>query len=235
MISWPTTPAERLIAALDVPEVGAAMRLSAALGDRVGFVKVGLELYTAAGPDAVKALRSEGREVFLDLKLHDIPNTVAGAARAAEALGAAMLTVHASGGAAMLRAARESYGGTLLAVTVLTSLDEGALADVGFAGTPLEAAVRLASLAVKSGADGVVCSPREVAALRAALGPGVLLVVPGIRPAGAASGDQARVGTPGDAVRAGADYLVVGRPLRDAADPAAAAEALAREVSGSRL
>jgi orotidine-5'-phosphate decarboxylase len=170
--------------------------------------------------------------VFLDLKLHDIPATVEGAARSAAATGAALLTVHASGGADMVAAAVRGAGpGTrVLAVTVLTSLDAAALEAIGLAGPPDAAVVRLARLAVAAGAGGLVCSPHEVAQVRAAVGPGPLLVVPGVRPAGAAKGDQARVATPEDAVRAGADVIVIGRPLRDAPDPVAAARAIAATI-----
>jgi orotidine-5'-phosphate decarboxylase len=197
------------------------------------MLKVGLELFAAEGPPAVRAAAALGRPVFLDLKLHDIPNTVEGAARSAAATGAALLTVHASGGAEMVRAAVRGAGpGTrVLAVTVLTSLDGRALDEIGLSG-PLEAAVvRLARLAVGAGAGGIVCSPHEVAAVRAAVGPGPLLVVPGVRPPGAARGDQARVATPAEAVRAGADVVVVGRPLRDAPDAAAAAGRIAASLA----
>jgi orotidine-5'-phosphate decarboxylase len=172
--------------------------------------------------------------VFLDLKLHDIPNTVEGAARSAAASGASLLTVHASGGAAMIGAAVRGAGPgvRVLAVTVLTSLDAAALDAIGLAGPPESAVVRLARLAVDAGAGGLVCSPQEVAAVRAAVGPGPLLVVPGVRPAGAARGDQARVATPSDTVRAGADVIVVGRPLREGGDPVAAARAIAAELAG---
>jgi orotidine-5'-phosphate decarboxylase len=176
--------------------------------------------------------------VFLDLKLHDIPNTVAGAVRALLPLRPAMLTLHAAGGAAMLRAARdaaEAAGAArpvLLAVTVLTSLDAGALAETGAADAPEAQALRLARLAVENGADGLVCSPREAAAVRGALGAAPLLVVPGVRPAGSAAGDQARTATPAEAVAAGADWIVLGRPLTGAPDPAAAAAAVAAELPG---
>jgi len=196
------------------------------------MLKVGLELFAAEGPAAVRAAAALGRPVFLDLKLHDIPNTVEGAARSAAASGASLLTVHASGGEAMVRAAVRGAGERLrvLAVTVLTSLDDAALAAVGLAGPAGAAAIRLARLAVAAGAGGIVCSPREVAAVRAAVGPGPLLVVPGVRPAGSARGDQVRVASPAEAVRAGADVLVLGRPLRDAPDPAAAARAIAASL-----
>ena len=230
------TGRERIVAALDVPDPEAAAKLARKLDGHVGMVKVGLELFVAHGKAAIDAVKTVSLPVFLDLKLHDIPNTVEAAARGAAGLGAALLTVHASGGAAMIRAARkglEAKGARstrLLAVTVLTSLGADDLGAVGISGSPAEAALRLARLAISAGADGVVCSPAEVALLRRELGPGPLLVVPGIRPAGGATHDQQRTGSAGDAVRAGASLVVVGRPLREAADPAAAADALAREM-----
>ncbi|MFL5264632.1 MAG: orotidine-5'-phosphate decarboxylase [Anaeromyxobacteraceae bacterium] len=220
---------DRVCAALDFNTWAAAERFARAVAPEVGMLKVGLELFAAEGPPAVRAAAALGRPVFLDLKLHDIPNTVEGAARSAAASGASLLTVHASGGEEMMRAAVRGAGPgvRILAVTVLTSLDAAALAAVGLAGSPEHAVVRLAALAVRAGVAGLVCSPLEVAAVRAAVGPAPLLVVPGVRPAGAAKGDQARVATPAEAVRAGADVLVVGRPLRDAPDPAAAARLIA--------
>ena len=181
------------------------------------------------------------QRLFLDLKLHDIPNTVAAACRAVGRLGPAMLTVHASGGAAMIAAARDALetaamGGrrtTLLAVTVLTSLDARALHALGVAAEPAAHALRRGRIAVDAGADGLVCSPHEVAGLRAALGPGVCLVVPGIRPAGSAAGDQARIMTPREAVDAGADWIVVGRPITRSADPADAARCIAAEIGAT--
>lgn len=215
----------RICAALDLPDPQSAARLAEKLAGHVGMLKVGLELFVAHGPAALDPIRRCGLPIFLDLKLHDIPQTVEAAARGAAALGVQYVTVHASGGAEMIRAARRALGRTrLLAVTVLTSLDEADLDAIGLA---RDAVPRLAKLAIAAGADGIVCSPQEVAALRAALGPGPELVVPGIRPAGAAAGDQRRVGTPAEAVRAGATWIVVGRPLRDAPDPAAAADAIA--------
>jgi orotidine-5'-phosphate decarboxylase len=226
------TSRDRLCAALDFPTWAAAEPFARAVAPEVGLLKVGLELFAAEGPTAVRSAAALGRPVFLDLKLHDIPNTVEGAARSAAASGAALLTVHASGGAEMIRAAVRGAGPgvRVLAVTVLTSLDASALAAVGLAGPPADAVVRLARLAVGAGAGGLVCSPLEVAAVRAAVGAGPLLVVPGVRPPGAAQGDQARVATPADAARAGADVLVLGRPLRDALDPAAAARAIAASL-----
>jgi orotidine-5'-phosphate decarboxylase len=227
-------PPERICAALDFPSWAEAEPFARAVAPAVGMLKVGLELFAAEGPPVVRAAAALGRPVFLDLKLHDIPNTVEGAARTAARSGAALLTVHASGGAEMVRAAVRGAGPgvRVLAVTVLTSLDAAALAAVGLAGPPEAAVVRLARLAVGAGAGGLVCSPLEVAAVRAAVGPGPLLVVPGVRPAGAAKGDQSRIATPAEAVRAGADVLVVGRPLREGGDPAAAAARIAGELGG---
>jgi orotidine-5'-phosphate decarboxylase len=219
----------RICAALDVPDPAAAEKLASRLAGHVGLFKVGLELFVAHGRAAVEAVRKFGLPIFLDLKLHDIPQTVESAARGAAALRVEYVTVHASGGAEMIRAARRALPRTkLLAVTVLTSLGPEDLDAIGLA---RDAVPRLAKLAIAAGADGVVCSPEETAALRAVLGPAPLLVVPGIRPAGAAKGDQRRTGTPAEAVRAGASILVIGRPLRDAPDPAAAADAIAREIA----
>jgi orotidine-5'-phosphate decarboxylase len=229
-------PQDRICAALDFATWTEASAFARAVAPAVGMLKVGLELFAAEGPPAVKAAAALGRPVFLDLKLHDIPNTVEGAARSAAASGAALLTVHASGGPRMVEAAVRGAGGKvrILAVTVLTSLDEPQLQRIGLAGPAEQAVVRLARLAVEAGAGGLVCSPLEVAAVRAAVGPAPLLVVPGVRPAGAALGDQQRVATPAEAVRAGADVLVLGRPLRDAPDPVAAARAVAAEIAGIR-
>jgi len=226
------TAAERICAALDFPTLAEAERFARQVAPQVGMLKVGLELFAAEGPVAVRALAALGRPLFLDLKLHDIPNTVEGAAHGAAACGAQLLTVHAAGGPEMVAAAVRGAGPgvRVVAVTVLTSLDAAALEAVGLAGPPLQAAVRLAQLAVGAGAGGLVCSPLEVRAVRAAVGPGPLLVVPGIRPAGAARGDQSRVATPAAAVADGADLLVVGRPLREGGDPAAAARRIAAEI-----
>jgi len=220
----------RICAALDVPDPAAAAKLAGRLAGHVGLFKVGLELFVAHGRAAVDAVRGPGLPIFLDLKLHDIPQTVESAARGVAALGVDYVTVHASGGAEMIRAARRALPRTkLLAVTVLTSLGP---ADLDAVGLPRDAVPRLAKLAMGAGADGLVCSPQEVAELRASLGAAPLLVVPGIRPAGADAGDQRRTGTPAEAIRAGASILVIGRPLRDAPDPAAAAEAINREIAG---
>ena len=221
--------AQRLIVALDVNSRESALKLVAALRPRVARFKVGLELFVAQGRAAVEVVRKSGLPVFLDLKLHDIPQTVESAARGVSALGVDYLTVHASGGTEMIKAARRALPRTkLLAVTALTSL---ALEDLDAIGLARDAVPRLAKLAVAAGADGVVCSPQEVATLRKLLGPSAILVVPGIRPQGAATGDQRRTGTPAQAVRDGASILVIGRPLRDAPDPAAAADEIAREIA----
>ncbi len=220
--------------ALDAPDRTTAAAWAAAVAPHVQVLKVGLELFCAAGPGVVDEVRC-GRDVFLDLKLHDIPTTVARATAAVAPLRPRFLTVHAAGGADMVRAAVEAAPDvTVTAVTVLTSLDAAALDDVGLAGPPLDAARRLAALAVAAGARALVCSPLEVAALRAEVGPGPLLVTPGVRPAGAAVGDQARVATPRQALADGADLVVVGRPVTGAPDPGAAAAALARELTASR-
>ncbi|HEY2030903.1 MAG TPA: orotidine-5'-phosphate decarboxylase [Myxococcales bacterium] len=221
---------DRICVALDVPDLASAVQLAGKLAGHVGMLKVGLELFAAHGPAAVEAVRGFGLPIFLDLKLHDIPQTVESAARGVAKLGVQLLTVHASGGSEMVAAAKRGLGASgtkLLAVTALTSLGPAELDAIGL---PRDAVPRLAKLAVQAGADGIVCSPQEVAALSALLGPGPLLVVPGIRPAGAAAGDQRRTGTPAETVRAGATYLVIGRPLRDAPDPAAAAHAIAAEI-----
>jgi len=219
-----------LIVALDTADADRLAALAAAVGPEVGGLKVGLEAYAALGPRAV-ALAGAHAPVFLDLKLHDIPATVAGAARAVAGLGIDLLTVHAAGGSAMVGAAAEAAPGvTVLAVTVLTSLDAAALARMGFP-PPADAVPRLAALAVEAGAGGLVCAAAEAPAVRAAVGPHPLIVVPGIRPAGADMGDQARVATPRAALAAGADRLVVGRPVTTAADPAAAARATVREAT----
>ncbi|MFO8076597.1 MAG: orotidine-5'-phosphate decarboxylase [Egibacteraceae bacterium] len=218
----------QLIAALDTADLDELTALATALGGEVDLLKVGLEAFAAHGPAAVAAA-AEHAPVFLDLKLHDIPTTVAGAARAAAAHGAAMLTVHASGGPAMIAAAvAAAPGTTVLAVSVLTSLDDAALSAVGQP-SAAEQVPRLADLAVEAGAGGLVCSAAEVAAVRARLGASPAVVVPGIRPAGAGTDDQARTATPEAAAVAGASHLVLGRALSRAADPAAAA----REIRAS--
>jgi len=233
---------ERLAFAADLP-LADATALYRRVSGHLAWAKVGLSLFVEHGPAAVEAFLQLGAKVFLDLKLHDIPNTVELAAAKAGALGVSLLTVHAQGGPAMVaaacRGAREGAAKRgypapqVLAVTVLTSLSEGDLSALGVPATPAEQAQRLAALAVSAGADGVVCSAAEVARLRASLGPGVFICTPGIRPAGAAHQDQARVGTPGHAVRDGANLLVVGRPIYEAPDPVGAAAGLAAEVAAA--
>ena len=226
---------KRVIVPLDVPDAASALALAARLDPKLCRVKVGKELFVAAGPDVVARLQERGFEVFLDLKFHDIPNTVAGACRAAARLGVWMVNVHASGGEAMLRAAREAIGAVshpplLVGVTILTSLAEADLARVGFTGPVDENVERLARLARACGLDGVVCSAQEAARLRHATGAGFVLVTPGIRLPDAAPDDQARTVTPPEAVRLGADYLVIGRPITQSKDPAAALESIRRSL-----
>ena len=222
-----------LIAALDTADPVQAATWADALAPHCGVLKLGLEFYLAAGPAGMRCVTQ--RPVFLDLKLHDIPNTVAGAVRAVLPLRPHMLTLHAAGGGAMIEAARRTADGAdrplLLAVTVLTSLDSSALHATGVAGGPRQQVLRLARLALGAGADGVVCSAQEAAMLRGALGAGPVLVVPGIRPAGTESADQARTMTPRQAAEAGADWIVVGRPITSSSDPAAAAAAIAAELA----
>jgi len=222
--------------ALDTPDLGRATELAAALRPHVGGLKVGLEFISAHGPDGIRKIVATGLPVFADVKFHDIPNTVAGACRALAHVGATMMNIHASGGEAMMRAgaeaARQVDSRTLvLGVTVLTSLDDEALASVGQKGPPADQVVRLARLAKTSGLDGVVCAAHEVALVRKACGADFLIVTPGIRPAGAALNDQRRFMTPSEALRAGSDILVIGRPITDASDPVAAARAIAAELS----
>lgn len=226
---------ERLIVALDVPDGKAAQAILDKLEGTCRWFKVGLELFVAAGPEFVKSLASR-YSVFLDLKFHDIPNTVAGAVRSASQLGAKMLTLHAGGGTAMLAAAREALEGLtdppqLLAVTVLTSMDQAQLDSVGIIHTVGDQVELLARTGLEAGIRGFVCSPVEVGALRAITGPEGVLVIPGIRPAGADVGDQKRIATPAEALRKGASYLVVGRPITQAENPAEAAEAVVREMA----
>ncbi len=225
----------KLIAAIDTGDAGRAAALIAAVAPHCGLIKLGLEFFLANGAGGVAAAGG-GAAVFLDLKLHDIPNTVAGAVRSLLPLQVAMLTVHAGGGAAMVAAAVTAAAQAprppkILAVTVLTSLDAAALSDTGVAGGPRQQVLRLARLALAAGADGLVCSAHEIAPLRDAFGAAPILVVPGIRPAGAAVQDQARVMTPPDAVAAGASYIVVGRPITGAADPGAAAARIAASIA----
>jgi orotidine-5'-phosphate decarboxylase len=228
-------PGNRLIAALDVEDRAAAEALAGRVGGAAGFLKVGLELFAAEGPTLVAALVARGERIMLDLKLHDIPATVGRATARLSGLGAELLTIHASGGSAMIAAAAEAAHAAprrprILAVTVLTSLDAADLAAAGVDASVEDQVLRLARLARAAGADGVVASPHEAARLRAELGGDFLIVTPGVRPSGAEVGDQKRVMTARDARAAGADLVVVGRPIRDAADPAAAARALASEL-----
>lgn len=230
----PPATRERLIVALDFPDAGEALGLIGRLNGLIQWFKVGLELYLSEGNLIVHAIRSLGYSVFLDLKLHDIPNTVAGAVRSASGAGAQMLTVHAGGGPAMLAAAADAAAGLaeapkLLAVTVLTSMDQAQLNAVGVSSSPGEQVLRLARMGWGAGIRGFVSSAEEVAVMRQSF-PGAMLVIPGIRPAGAAVGDQKRVATPAAAIMAGADYLVIGRPITKAADPAAAAAAILAEL-----
>jgi orotidine-5'-phosphate decarboxylase len=229
------TPRDRLAVALDFPNEHEAMKLVDRLDQSCQWFKVGMELYYAAGNSIVQQLRDRGFSVFLDLKLHDIPNTVAGAVRSATQAGASLLTIHATGGAAMMSAAAEAASAPgsprLLAVTVLTSMDANELAGIGITASPAEQVLRLARLAQASGIDGMVCSPEEVAALRKETGPNTLLVIPGIRPTGSAVEDQKRIATPAQAIAQGASMLVVGRPITRAHDPAEAAQAILQEIA----
>lgn len=234
-MSWTPKP----IVALDFPSASTALALVDRLGDQCSMYKVGSELFTTAGPSVMDALRSRGREIFLDLKFHDIPNTVAGGVRAAVSMGARLITVHASGGSAMLRAAVEAAGDQdkvgILGVTVLTSLTAGEVAESwGRSEVSPEAEVlRLAGLVAGAGAHGIVCSGLEASAVRSRFGDRLNLLVPGVRPAGEGTHDQARVVTPGEAVRAGARYIVVGRAVTKAPDPAAAMERINSEMAGA--
>jgi orotidine-5'-phosphate decarboxylase len=239
-------PADRLIVALDVSSAAAAQRIVAALGDSAQIYKVGMQLYTAEGPQVVRDLVNSGHQVFLDLKYHDIPNTVASAIREAAQLGVSMLTVHALGGEKMLRAAAEAARSAadvhdrqanapvrqlqILAVTVLTSMDDADLHQTGVSANLLDQVLRLASTALDAGCAGVVSSAREVKALRAKLGRNFLIITPGVRPAGTDHADQARVVTPAEAIQAGATHIVVGRPITAAENPAAAARAIQQEI-----
>ncbi len=227
-------PRERLIVALDVSTAAAARNIVAAVGDSAFTYKVGMQLYTAEGPSIVRELVGSGRSVFLDLKYHDIPNTVAGAVREAAGLGVSMLTVHASGGGKMLRSAVEAAQTNpnllLLAVTVLTSLDDVELGTIGLRGGVLDQVRRLAALALSNGCKGVVASAQEAGALRQEFGPDFAIVTPGVRLAGSGPHDQARVVTPAEAIAAGASHIVVGRPITDAADPAAEARAILGQI-----
>lgn len=227
---------QRLIVALDVPNAKEAMALVDELTPACNWFKVGLELFVAEGPKVLEPLVGRGCNIFLDLKFNDIPNTVAGAVRSAAGLGVRMMTIHASGGPAMLRAAREALEGVtnppqLLAVTVLTSMDAAQTSAIGLGRAPGEQVELLARMGLKAGVRGFVCSPQEVATLRAITGPEGVLVIPGIRASGNAVGDQKRVATPADALRAGASYLVVGRPITQAPNKLKAAEEILEEMA----
>ena len=229
-------PRDRLIVALDVSSAAEARQIVTAVGGSATIFKVGKQLFTAEGPQVVRDLIASGRKVFLDLKFHDIPNTVAGAVASASTLGVSMLTVHASGGSKMLKAACEgaSQGKTkplILAVTVLTSLNDTDMQEQGITAGVESQVLRLAGMALQAGCGGVVASAREAANLRRSLGTGFAIVTPGVRPAGSDAGDQARVVTPKDAIAAGADYIVVGRPITGAKDPASAAAGILAEIS----
>jgi orotidine-5'-phosphate decarboxylase len=229
-------PRQRLIVALDVSTAAAAQRIVAAVGDSALTYKVGMQLYTAEGPQVVRDLVASGRRVFLDLKYHDIPNTVGAAVAEAAKLGVSMLTVHAAGSTKMLRAAVEAAKTcpelVVLAITVLTSMDGNDLEQIGMQGTVKNSVVRLATMALANGCQGVVTSAREASALRAELGHDFAIVTPGVRPAGSSVGDQVRVVTPAEAIAAGASHIVVGRPITEAADAAAEARAILDQISG---
>jgi orotidine-5'-phosphate decarboxylase len=228
-------PRQRLIVALDVSSAAAARQIVAAVGDCALTYKVGMQLYTAEGPQVVRDLVASGRRVFLDLKYHDIPNTVGAAVREAAQLGVSMLTVHAAGGSRMLKAAVEAAvakpGLMVLAVTVLTSMDEAELEAVGVPGELKGQVLRLASLALAEGCHGIVSSAREAPALRSQLGDNFAIVTPGVRPAGTGHADQRRVVTPAEAIAAGASQIVVGRPITEAADPAAEVRAILEQIT----
>ncbi len=228
----------RIVVALDFPSAEQALALAGQLDPQACRVKVGKELFTRSGPEVVRKLVDQGFDVFLDLKYHDIPNTVARACAAAADLGVWMVNVHASGGRKMMEAAREALSGEdaplLIAVTVLTSMDQGDLIELNIADTPANQVLRLAQLAESSGMDGVVCSPQEITLLRKKISAEFKLVTPGIRPAGSASGDQKRIMTPAQAISSGSDWLVIGRPITAAEDPLAALQSINQELSSLR-
>lgn len=229
-----SSPGSKIIVALDVPTGKAALRVIEQVMPDISFFKIGPQLYTAAGPEVVRAIRATGAKVFLDLKLHDIPNTVAGAVEAASELGVQMLTIHLSGGRAMVDAAVRSRreGVMILGVTVLTSTDDEELNETGIPGKVESHVLRLAGIGAAAGVDGLVASPREVKRLREQLGGRMKLVVPGVRPLWAEAGDQKRVMTPRETIAAGADYLVIGRPITAQADPRAAVRKILDEIAG---
>jgi len=228
-------PRQRLIVALDVSTAAAAHKIVAAVGDSALTYKVGMQLYTAVGPQIVRDLVSSGRRVFLDLKYHDIPNTVGAAVAEAEKLGVSMLTIHGAGSTRMIRAAADAAKTRpelmVLAVTVLTSMDEHDLETIGVRGTVEDSVVRLATLALANGCHGIVTSAREAYSVRAKLGDPFAIVTPGVRPEGSSVGDQVRVVTPAEAIAAGASHIVVGRPITEAPDPASEARAILAQIS----
>jgi len=246
-VNLETQPRSRLIVALDFDSVVPALRCAEKIADVVGMFKIGSQLFTAEGPSVLSKVAALGTGIFLDLKFHDIPNTVAGAVLAATGLpGLQLVNVHALGGRAMMEAAAQAIRATqpldadrprLLAVTILTSMDQKAMRETGIAGPPPDRVVKLARLARKAGVDGVVASPKEVRAIRKACGSDFLIVTPGVRPkepgATRKRDDQARTATPAEAIRAGADYIVVGRPIIAAADPRAAAQAILQEIDAA--
>lgn len=237
MIQAVEKPFEQIFIAIDTTDLGHAEALAKMLAGQVGGAKLGKEFFTAHGPAGVQRIAQHGLPIFLDLKFHDIPNTVAGAIRASLPLGPAIVNVHASGGSTMMNAAVRAGQEAgedrpmIIAVTILTSLGDEDLNELGLHMTAKDQVVRLAKLAQAAGMDGVVCSPREIEAIRAACGPQFKLVVPGIRPIWAATGDQKRIMTPKEAVDAGADYLVIGRPITQAANPVEAARKIAEELA----
>ena len=229
-------PRERIVLPLDVPDLASASHWVEKLRENVGVFKVGLQLFTSAGPDAVKLVHDAGCICFLDLKLHDIPATVAHAVNSAASLGVKYLTVHSGNGRAALRQASAAAQGTglnLLAVTVLTSLDQMSLEEIGAPEDPASLVLRRAALALDCGIPGLVCSPIECSPIRKQHGSSPILMVPGVRPKGSEAGDQRRIATPAEAIQRGADLLVVGRPIRQAADPVAAAKSISEEIAGA--
>jgi orotidine-5'-phosphate decarboxylase len=233
-VKLPSRPQDKIIIALDVPDTDGALRLIDSLEEVPSIVKIGLELFTSQGPSVVKAVQSRGSQVFLDLKFHDIPNTVAHAVKSAAGLGVAMTTLHASGAPVMLEAAAKAASGSdllILAVTVLTSMDSSQLSSTGIGVEPREQVLRLAGLASAAEIGGVVCSPLEIAVIRETHGEKLRIVTPGVRPIWASAGDQKRVMTPSEAVKAGSDWLVIGRPITAAESPKEAYAKVVEELS----
>ena len=231
-----STPKEKIIVALDVPNLASAVSLVDELGETISWVKIGLQLFTAEGPPIVHAMKVRGLKVFLDLKLHDIPHTALEAVRSAVVLGADMATIHLCGGSKMVRSAIEASEGSsllILGVTVLTSLDDDQLNEIGIQRTVEQQVVELVEVGRRCGLRGIVCSPLEIAVLRSKFGNSLTIVTPGVRTPEASRDDQRRVMTPADALRAGADYLVIGRPITAAASPRQAAAAIADEITDS--